>query len=330
MEKSSVQVDDAKNGFMAGEDMVVILMRRGLQKAVLLLALFVFGLCGTVHAGQDGEEELSELEAEYLPKHESAIDRRIELERITRDNPFVITPHKPTYVLPVYYNDKQRRYSEIPDEAELDPVEVKFQFSFKIELVETLFGDNGNLYFGYTQESFWQAYNSDISSPFRDTSYEPELMLGFLADYDVLGLRNRIITIGLVHQSNGRSGEISRSWNRLYANFILEKGDLYLSFKPWWRIPARAGEDDNPDIEDYLGNFELNMLYLGGSQTYGVMWRNNLDSENRGAFQIDWTFPLYKHLRGYVQYFNGYGESLLDYNHYSNSLGLGVMLTNWL
>ena len=60
------------------------------------------------------------------------------------------------------------------------------------------------------------------------------------------------------------------------------------------------------------------------------MVRNNLQlPENRGALQLEWSFPLIRRVSGYVQYYVGYGESLLDYNHYVNRIGCGFILTDW-
>lgn len=263
--------------------------------------------------------------------YQSSLDKRIEHERLSQDNPFVLTSHKPTYLLPFTYNSRPQREpgSEAGDEP--DRLETKFQFSLKFSVWRNIFGDNGHLSLAYTQQAYWQAYNHAVSSPFRETNHEPEAMLHFYNDFGLLGLRNRMLILGYVHQSNGRANDVSRSWNRLYANFILERRNLVISLKPWYRIPESEAEDDNPDIEDYLGHGELVLSYESERHVYSLMFRNNLKSgDNRGALQLDWSFPLKDRIKGYFQYFNGYGESLIDYDRSVNRIGFGIMLNDWL
>ena len=262
----------------------------------------------------------------------SLLDRRIELERRARDNPFVIIPHKPTYVLPVAYNTSPNNepFESARDEG-FDRTEIKFQLSMKLPLWRDIFGDNGHFYVAYTQQSFWQAYDFEGSEPFRETNHEPEAMLTFFTDYRLLGFRGRLLTLGFVHQSNGQAGELSRSWDRLYVQGVFERGHLVVSIMPWWRIPVKDEEDDNPDIEQFLGYGELRAIYQWKNHGIGMMLRNNLRSDNRSAINLDWSFPLpNEKVRGYVQYFNGYGESMIDYNSSNNRLSVGFMLIDWL
>ncbi len=262
----------------------------------------------------------------------SAIDRRIELEWQTHDNPFVITPYRPTYLLPFAYNDRINNtpYADVEPGLAAKRNEIKFQLSFKVPLIKGLLFGKGTMGFGYTQQSFWQAYNGNYSSPFRETNHEPELLFTFPVDYQVMGMRGRMATLSLNHQSNGRSEPLSRSWNRVMLELVLERDDLYMSLKPWWRIPESKEDDDNPDVEEYLGHFEFRALQLYRDHSFGLMARTNMRGENRGAVQFEYTFPIKKRLNGYVQLFSGYGESLIDYDHYSNRIGIGIMLTNWL
>ncbi len=265
-----------------------------------------------------------------------ALSRRMAEESRTEEQAFVITPYLPNYILLAAYNsagvNEKPFHEQFPnDDFSLDDVEAKFQISFKFPVVKNLFGDNGDLYAAYTNRSFWQVYNGKESAPFRETNHQPEAWLRFYTGWSILGLRNVANDIGIVHQSNGRAGVLSRSWNRIYLRLLFEHENLAFSIMPWYRIPEDEADDDNPDIEDYLGHFEFQGAYTWHGHVFGLMFRNNLDFDrNRGAAQLDWSFPLYGHLKGYVQWFNGYGESLIDYDHNVNSIGVGIKLTDWL
>lgn len=273
-----------------------------------------------------GEESTSK----ESTNEKSALDRRIEAERRTRFQPFVLTPHKPNYILPVTYNETPNNEPfATSNEGELDNYEIKFQLSVKFAIMDNLFGEQGSVQFAYTNLSFWQAYNEQASSPMRETVHEPELFLIFENDWKFLGFENRLIQLGVVHQSNGRSDPVSRSWNRVYADFIFERGNYYLSLRPWIRI-GETGEDNNPDIETYMGHGEFRAAYAGSKHIVSIMLRNNFHNPNYGAVEIDWSFPMSRRAKWFIQYFNGYGESLIDYNAPVNRIGIGVALTDWL
>lgn len=265
----------------------------------------------------------------------SALSRHWELDNAAKQGSFQLQPHHPNFFLPVKYSDSPNNTplqgSLLQPDQGLDPVEAKLQLSFKVKALEGVFSENVDLWVGFTGTSYWQAYNSSISASFRETNYEPEAMLVFRTDYNMAGLRGRFVNLGLVHQSNGRPEGLSRSWNRVYAQFGFERGNFALLVRPWVRIPEDAADDDNPDIEDYMGNGDLLATYRDGGNAYSILLRNNFKgASNRGAVRVDWSFPLAGRLRGYVQYFNGYGESLIDYNHSQQSLGIGVSLTDWM
>ncbi|MGX5914300.1 phospholipase A [Aliidiomarina sp. Khilg15.8] len=264
----------------------------------------------------------------------SRVDARADAERASADNPYVITPHRPNYVLPAKITTRRNRssFEDIPSTNIIDDVELKLQFSFKYPLSTSLFGTKHSVWVAYTQQSFWQAYNNQESRPFRETNYEPEVFVAFdIDDVTILGIDPKFLNISLNHQSNGRSEPTSRSWNRVIAEFVFEYDNLAVSLRPWWRIPEPSNDDDNPDIRSYLGYGDFNAVYTWDDYSVDIMLRNNLrTSNNRGALQLGFTFPLWNRFRGYVQYFNGYGESMVDYDFHTQSLGVGIILTNWL
>lgn len=270
---------------------------------------------------------------------ETITERRRALEMFSRDNPFVLTPYRPNFIMPLRYvkNPNEAPHTDlIHDEISLDHEETEFQFSVKLVLWDEIFGDNGHLSLAYTNRSFWQALNSPASAPFRDTNHEPELILSFDNDWDVLGFRNSQNALIFNHHSNGRSGEQSRSWNRLMLRSVFERDNFISSITAWHRIeedpeefPGDPKGDDNPDIEKYLGNFELLAGYKYKHNRFSLKLRNNLRSDNRGAAELSWSFRIDGRTRGYVKYFNGYGESIIDYDAHVESLSLGISLTDW-
>ncbi len=255
-----------------------------------------------------------------------------ELEPETRIGRFPVSPYRSNYILPYTYNTSPNydAVREADPGKDLKYEEVAFQLSFKVKLWPDILGQKADLWVAYTQRSFWQFYSFEDSSPFRETDYEPELLFNLRTDYNLLGLRGRFINLGFNHQSNGQSEPLSRSWNRIVANAGFEKGNFSLLLKAWYRIPEAAAEDDNPHIEDYLGYGEVWAYYFWKGNRFGIMLRNNLDFQtNRSSVQLEWSFPIIEKVSGYLQYYNGFGESLLDYNHRVNRIGIGFILKEW-
>jgi phospholipase A1 len=206
--------------------------------------------------------------SEKKNKERSAVKSRLDNELQAIDNPFAITPHKPNYFLPLTYPSHPNETPFSEPNGTLRPLEMKFQLSIKFPVAKNVLFNNSRLFFAYTNLSFWQAYNSRISSPFRETNHEPEVFLLIPQHRSFLGWDHHLITIGFNHQSNGQTGTLSRSWNRIYTNFVFERKNLVLSIKPWYRIPETgkkdindAAGDDNPDIEHFMGHGELRALY---------------------------------------------------------------------
>ena len=252
-------------------------------------------------------------------------------------------PDSPRYTIGLYRSNYLQiaRYSDRPNnepfevlfealdtpDTELDSIEAEFQLSFKARLWATEQRRFG-VWLAYTQQSQWQVYNDDTSRPFRETNYEPELLLSFGPDVKLGGFHWRLFNLGYNHQSNGRADPISRSWDRLIAEFGIERDDFALLIRPWYVLDD--GGDDNPDITDFYGHGDITAIYKWRGNSISLMGRGNVDT-GKGAVELSWTTqPLLGPLRGYVQAFAGYGESLIDYNWYQNSIGIGIALNDLL
>ncbi|AUX87589.1 phospholipase [Acinetobacter tandoii] len=278
------------------------------------------------------------LEGPKIDPNQSLLDKRWELSPDSKLGTWNIRAYKPVYLLPVFWSSKKNEFPDSPnprntvdEDQNLKSTEAKFQISLKTKAVENLFGDNGDLWVGYTQSSRWQVYNEDESRPFRETNYEPEASLMFRTNYEILGLNARLLGITLNHQSNGRSDPLSRSWNRAILNLGFERDNFALMIRPWYRFDENAKDDNNPDIKDYVGRGDITAFYRKDDHDFSLMLRHSLKGgdDSHGAVQFDWSFPIHGKLRGQFQLFDGYGESLIDYNHRATYVGLGVSLLNW-
>jgi phospholipase A1 len=248
---------------------------------------------------------------------------------------FRMVPHRANYLLPLRYGDSLNRRPRSPapdhsvtEDLPIEKAEAKFQFSFKFKAISSLLGDNGDVWLAYTQQSHWQVFNAAFSSPFRETNYEPEVILSLRTAADVFGWRWQLVNFGLVHQSNGRGLPLSRSWNRVYAQFGLERGNFTLLARPWIRFSESGATDDNPDMRAYYGSGDLRLAYANAGHVWSALGRYSV-AGRRGALQFEWAFPLRGALKGYLQLTSGYGESLIDYNHAQTTVGLGLLLLPW-
>ena len=245
-----------------------------------------------------------------------------------------IRPHLPMYVMPLWYNatpnydiNSPTHVSPSLTKDELQHLDSKLQISMKTKLAQDVFDTNADVWLGYTQQSYWQVYNGKSSRPFRSSDYQPEIFLTQPIKGDLPGNGSlRMLGAGLVHESNGQSDPLSRSWNRIYAMAGTEWGKLTVIPRLW--LIANE-ESDNPDIGDYMGYGDVRWLYpLNDQSTVGGVMRYN-PSTNKGAIQLDYAYPLTGGMKAILQVFHGYGENIQDYNHKSTNIGIGIMFNDF-
>lgn len=214
---------------------------------------------------------------------------------------------------------------------------VKIQFSIMYRLFTFPDGPGeilNGLHLGYTQTSLCDIRAE--SSPFKDSSYRPELL--YKKDWDLPA--GRVITHltlqgGVMHESNGRDLFASRSVNIAYIRPSVRMGpasswNLQLAPRMWTYLDSLS---DNPDLKDYRGYGDLRAILAHGN---GVVFSANLSMGqewNHFGSQFDLSYPSNELLPGlnldlflHAQYYTGFGESLLDYNHRTDAIRFGISL----
>lgn len=269
-------------------------------------------------------------------KNSKIMEERWELGAANHKGLFLVTAYRPVYVTAGRWssNPNKQPTSEnpsysLPFKVPYNNYEAKFQFSMKTKVAKGLFWGAGDLWVAYTQKAHWQLYNEKLSRPFRELNYEPEVILNFATNYKLFGLKGRMFGIIFNHQSNGKVLPLSRSWNRVMLQAGFEKNNWQIYLRPWLRLKDK--EDENPAIEDFTGRAEAVVIYNPGNHQLSAVMAHSLQAKNggRGSIQLSWVFPVFNNLRGQLQVADGYGETLLDYNHRQTTIGLSVSLIEW-
>ena len=277
----------------------------------------------------------------------SEMSRYYELEPGSDCGTFNFRGYRPLSVSAVIADDiNQQPYSPTRGLANEQPYqkhEMRLQLSARTKVASGLLtgptsSGKDSLWFGYTQQSYWQLFNSEISRPFRATDHEPEIFYVYPTDAKLpFGWRWRYSGVGLSHQSNGQSEPLSRSWNRWYVMTGAELGNRWqLNLKAWQRLKESALDDDNPHIQDYIGRGEVKLGWNINEQNYlGLTARGSL-GKGKGSGRIEWLRTLGEgwnggksNLRLHVQLFSGYGDSMIDYNKKRTVLSVGFSLLDF-
>lgn len=243
-----------------------------------------------------------------LSQNSAALDSTPQGEQNGRNFGFLgLKYYEPIYML--FTHDFTKKPDRKADE-------LHFEFSFERPIAYNALGLGEKISFAYAQNSWWQI--TQDSAPFRESNYRPELYVSAPVPFaDEL-------KIGAMHESNGKGGEESRSWNRLYAQSTWSADGFSITPRAWYAFWL---DRTNEDIADYMGYGDLRASYTFGKQRLSALWRNNLhfDGSNRGAIELNYSFPIFNSgFYGYLRYFNGYGESLADYKRSVNKIDIGL------
>ena len=205
--------------------------------------------------------------------------------------------------------------------------DIKFALGLKFRLFPDLpaFENLAPLYFGYSQKSWWDIAES--SGPFKEHNYNPEIFW----DYSKTSNRNGfnfvgqfIDQVGYEHQSNGRDGSDSRSWDRFYIQRDFLVSDRFsLGIKAWKDVNVEAF---NSDITDFLGNLRLNASYQPNERLTVNFNARQGQETSKVSYQLDliYRLPEWVNSQFMLSYYEGYGEALISYNQKTSSLRAGL------
>lgn len=205
---------------------------------------------------------------------------------------------------------------------------VKFQISIQQKLTKSVLPFHTYLYLFYSQKCFWNVFENSL--PMTDLNFNPGIGLARPFFSETTGRYVGKAFLLLEHESNGRDGLASRSWNRVsFGGTILVDKNLMVSGKFW--IPIIDGSN-NKDILKYCGIYQFGIQYMNDNRRFGAAavltkradWNPfNFNTELNIKYRIFARDNQYL----FLQYYNGYGEGLLAYKEFHSEIRIGICLS---
>lgn len=269
-------------------------------------------------------DELKDESSSFTRLKEEVLELKEKIAKIEEEDGIIpdlgFRAHKSNYVLPFTWTN--------PVEDRLTH-EIKFQFSLRQQIVAF---EHFRLFYAYSQKSFFQVYDSKNSRPFRESNYNPELFVRS-PNFVIQDWGKWYFDFGYEHESNGMRVPASRSWDRLIVRVNIQHGPYTILYKNWYRYdepekkdPTDPHGDDNPDLEKFYGHEEVTLAMDWRHYHFSATGRYSF-RHHKGGIEANMTFPAFGKIRGLIQYWDGYGESLIDYNRHLNKIGVGFQFT---
>lgn len=202
--------------------------------------------------------------------------------------------------------------------------DIKFQISIQQRLTRSTLPFGTYLYLFYSQKCWWNVLEN--SMPMVDLNFNPGIGLA-----KPLFVKNRYVgkvTLMAEHESNGRDGLASRSWNKIsLAASIMIDPQVTVHGKVW--IPIVDGQN-NRDILDYSGIYQVGTEFTSRNRRFTASvvlvkrrgWKLNYNTIIELGYRIFRRDNQFL----FLQFYNGYGECMLDYNQFRSRVRVGIVI----
>ena len=201
--------------------------------------------------------------------------------------------------------------------------DVKFQISFAIRLTNATLPWNSFLFLSYTQKTFWNVFQESL--PMGDINFNPAI--GWSKPFFNQNRYVGKLTLMLEHESNGRDGDASRSWNRVSVAAMTMIDEWLMVHAKFW-IPI-IDSGNNRDILKYSGIYQSGVVVTTPDKKFSfgitLVKRGNWKLDFNSIWEFSWRISKKTNINLFAQYYNGYGEDLLHYNEFRSMLRIGLV-----